>query len=138
LVAHLRNKFYDKRDLVKTAIKKSGKSVKKFEKDNSKNILKEGITIEDIDNYLKKDKINNDRFINLKQMCGQLLDYIGNKIDDQNKKLISDYIETVTEVDIFNKILNVLSINYFFGDNITHTFLMNKIELGDEMNNFFE
>jgi hypothetical protein len=101
--------------------------------DNTINILKDGVTIEDVDNYLKK---SNERIVNLRQMCYQLLNLIDDKIDDENKKLVTNYIETIDDVKIINIVIDTLSTNYFFGDDMTFELLMGRIKLYHEMNNF--
>ena len=138
LIAHLRLKFYDKYELVEDAIIKSGKPVIKINKNKTKNILKEGITIEDVDNFFKEEEKIKLRVDNLRQMCNQLLFSIGDKINELDKKMIADYIDTVSDINIFNTIFNLLTTKYFFGKTITYKLLMNKINLNNEMNNYIK
>lgn len=138
LIAHIKTKFYDKCYLVEEAMKNSGKPIIKLKKDNTNNILKEGITIEDVDNFFKEEEKIKLRVDNLRQMCNQLLFSIGDKINELDKKMIADYIDTVSDINIFNTILNLLTTKYFFGKTITYKLLMNKINLNNEMNNYIK
>jgi len=138
LIAHLKSRFYNQRELVEDAMIKTKGKIIKPKNDNTINILKDGVTIEDIDIFLKKEKKSNDRIITIKQMCHQLLNSMGDKANHKNKKLILEYIEKVTDITTINIVFNFLSVNYVFNKNTTYELLMDKIKLNDEMKNIIK
>jgi hypothetical protein len=134
LVNHLKTKFCNNYNLVETA-KMNTRGTPTFsqkKKINTRNILKDGVTIEDVDNYLKEEKLN-ERMTILRQMCYELLNFMEDRIDNKNKKLITEYIESINNIGIINTVINTLSINYFFRDEMTYELLMDKIKLNHEM-----
>jgi hypothetical protein len=101
------------------------------------NFLKTGVTAKDVLNYLNKETLN-ERLTNLRQMCYELLSFMGDRIDDKNKKLVTIYIETIDDIKIINVVITTLSINYFFGNEMTFELLMDKIKLNHDMKKFID
>lgn len=137
LTAYLKSNFYNKRNIVKDAIKLTGKNpIKQINDDVPINFLREGVTIEDIENYFKEKKPD-PRIANLQQMCYHLLKLIDDMDKIEETKIIN-YIKINNNIDEFNSIIKLLSDHYFFGKQMTYRLLLDKIKLNNAINNFIK
>jgi len=134
LVAHLKKHFYNNRDLIIEAKKHTNNNNKKpNHKNKLKNILKDGLTIEDIDRKLKLKKINDQRIRLKKEIAKDLLQNI-NEINDSDQKSIIKLIDQTTDINILQIIVRLLDGAYCFKNNINNNTIQIKIKKEDEKN----
>lgn len=136
LISMLKGKFYDERHLLKKSIERTKDMVfSESDDDDSKNfvnIIKEGYTIQDIEDHLKKSKKN----LNLcREMCKYILDLIEN-VDEIDKKLITMLIEN-SDIETINVIADIVMRCHLFGTELNPTMVTNKIKLHKKMSDLF-
>ena len=135
LIAHLKTKFYNHRNIIQDAIKNTGNITPKPNKNDTSSILKEGITIEDIDNYLKND-VSLEKVMKIKQIGYDILSLI--EIDNHNKNLIINYVNVTNNLITINNIVKSLSVNCFIDKNITYKSLLDRMKINNDMDNYFD
>ena len=132
LVLSLKANFYNERNLVQTAVKNSGKNLPKdVNNDSEINILKEGVTIADVDNYLKKEKERKDKNQDLLFVKKEVAIYILKRLVDlTNIKYneLMDKIDKIDDIETLNIIVCLLNKSYCRGLNI------NNLKIEDEIN----
>lgn len=139
LIAHLKKHFYNNRNLVIEA-KKNNTANKYTTTQNNKfkNILKEGLSIDDIDKEIQLRKKYEPRINCLKELCFYLLkkSMIKNNIDKHNFELISFRINSITnDIDTLNTIINTLTKSSFFDQKISDILIEHKISELNKINN---
>ena len=131
LVLSLKSNFYNQRNLVQTAVKNSGKNLIQNENNDSEiNILKEGVTIADIDDYLKKEKKRKDKNKDALALKKEVAIYILERLSLTRMKYdelmgIINKVDNVENIDIVIRLLNK---SYCCGMNI------NNLKIDDEIN----
>lgn len=138
MVISLKNLFYNNRNLLIESMKNSGKPVigpPKFHQ--VKNMLKEGITIQDIEKELDQ-KYRKSRI--LKEIAIYILDMIKHDIDGKQLLLIINKIEQTDNIDNLNSIVNSLSNSLLFGsmDAINSGIINKKIFLDTEIKKYMD
>ena len=110
------------------------------------------LTIEDIDNYLKKD-MSFEQIMKIKQICYDILSLI--EVDDHNKNLIMNYVNITNNLNTINNIVKSLSVKFpaklinltcreadkvkcFIDKNITYKSLLDRMKLNNDMDNYFD
>ena len=134
LVQSLKSNFYNQRNLVQTAVKNSGQKISGCEineKHPMQRFLKPGITVEHIDDYLKKDmvrKAENEKLLSLKkEVAMYILGKFNGMHNTQYNKLV-DQINKIDSIEHMNITLRLLDKSYCCGTN------PDDIELFDEIN----
>lgn len=132
LVLSLKSNFYNQRNLVQTAVKNSGKNLSKNDdKDSEINILKEGVTIADIDDYLKKEKERKDKSRDILALKKEIATYILRRLLNLTNIKYNEFVEKINEIDnieALNIIVCLLNKSYCRGINI------NNLKIEDEIN----
>lgn len=132
LIAHLKADFFNNRHLVMESIRKTkGKPIYPNKKQTN-NILKEGITVENIDKLIK-DKKHNENKINLKKEIAN--DVLGRltKIDDDQRELLSDMINNMVKINDLNIVIRLLGLSLCFSHEINEKIIHAKIKKEAEM-----
>lgn len=110
----------------------------KHKNNNTKNLLKDGVTIEDIDNYLKKntpaEKIITSKIISYRQMCRDILKFSNTDLNNKNK--ILNYINFHTSSSTINNVIKSLAVNCFIDKNITYQSFLDSVNKYEIMDNF--
>lgn len=119
MIAHLKKHFYNNHNLVLEAKKHTDKGIKNNNhKNNLKNILKEGYTIEDIE-----------KRINLKkEIAMHVLSELTNDMNKIQYKSLINTINQTTNIKILSIIIQLLNRSYCFGDKIDNEIIQNKIK----------
>ena len=126
LVINLKTRFYNNRHLILDSIKNSKKPIKEVNaKNTTKNILKDGLTIEELDVLLTTKKIK-------KELAMHLLNQSNN--NKTQHKLLSEIIGKTTDVNILNIIIRALTKTICFGDDINSELIKNNIDKEAEIN----
>ena len=132
LVLSLKANFYNQRNLVQTAVKNSGKNLFKNENNDSEiNILKEGVTIADIDDYLKKEKERKDKNNDILVIKKEIATYILKRLINLTNMKYNEFMEKINKIDdveTLNIIVCLLNKSYCRGINI------NNLKIEDEIN----
>ena len=139
LVSSLKSKFYNQRNLVQTAVKNSGQKIPKYENNeqNLEKFLKEGVTIKDIDDYLKKDMVKeaeNEKLLSLKKEVATYILEKFNEIHNTKYNKLVDQINKIDNIEHMNIILRVLDKSYCRGSNLNNIKLTNEINKQTKMN----
>lgn len=100
LVKHLKPTFYNHRELVKTAIKNSGKEIIEIKKSETSNILKQGVTFQDIEAHLKNDEQNIKKLLLKKELAMYIL-------KEHNNINPSKYFEITNKINKTNTIKHI-------------------------------
>lgn len=134
LVANLKTHFYNNRNLITKSIKKSGKPISSDLKTNchQKNILRDGLTIEDLDKILKKKAKKLEPKKDIALYIINLIKYRFNQDEYYRINYILDNISKEYAVDAMIKLLCMF---YVYKINIDINKLNEKIELSREENN---
>lgn len=138
LVKYLKPKFYNQRELVKNSIKNSGKKVIGTEKNDfdTCNILKEGITYQDIEEHIRKYKQNKEKIMLKKELALHILDQLDNIIDFKYDELC-DKIDKIYDVKIMNIITQLLIQSLCGQIDINKLIIDNKIKEIMKINKIF-
>ena len=139
LIAHLKKHFYSNKNLVIEAKKHTMKELHINNNHNKfKNILKDGVTIEDVDNHIRNKKELENKINNLKEMCRDLLKLSKEKknIDEENYDIISKRIDDMDEISTINVIINSLILSAYFKEKINDKIITKKIAISKEMCSF--
>ena len=139
LIKHLKPQFYNQRELIKTSIKNSGKKVIGINKYNSdRNILKEGVTYQDIDVHIKKYKQAKEKICLKKELAMHILDQMDNIIDSKYHELY-DKINKTNNIEIMSIITQLLIQSYCGLIDINKLVIDNEIDkIIKETSNVFE
>ena len=137
LTTHLKKYFYNNRNLALEA-QKHTQPINKICNDDINDyegILKDGITIDEMDIQLKSRK---HRTNILKEICYDLLNKSveKNNIDNYNLELIELRIKTINDTNILNAIVNTLFTSAYLETIMTDEIVNNKIIKINEMNVF--
>ena len=134
LIAHLKKHFYNNRDLVMEAKKYTDKNLTNYKhKNNYENILKDGITIEDIDKQIqiRKNKLHQ---LNLnKEIAFDILKRITGDISEAQFVLISELINKTIDIDVINIIIKLLTLSFCLGHKINNEIINEKIKKEEEI-----
>lgn len=119
----MKTHFYNKRNLINEAIKKSGAPI--IERENKYNIdmhnvLKDGMTIEELDKILANNRIIAEK----KEIAKYIVNILNNK---KCKKIIEIIEDTIDEASI-NVIIRLLCWSHYYGNNIDIGFIRQKIK----------
>ena len=136
LVKHLKPNFYNQRGLVKTAIKNSGKEIIEIKKSETSNILKQGVTFQDIEAHLKNDE-HNKKKLSLKKELAMYILKEHNNINDFKYFEIMEKINktnTIEHIDILTKLLiksycSKIDINNIVVDQIIRKAIGNQVKV---------
>ena len=132
LVLSLKSNFYNQRNLVQTAVKNSGKNLPKdVNNDSEINILKEGVTIADVDDYLKKEKERKDKNKDALALKKEVAIYILEKLDEINNTKYNKLMEQINNIDNIehiNIMIRILNESFCYGVGV------NNIKFNDEIN----
>lgn len=138
LVLSLKSNFYDQRNLVQIAIKNSGKQITKYEKtekNTKQNFLKEGVTIEDIDNHLSRIKeAENKNNLSLKKEVAMYILEGLDKTKNMKYNELTDQINNTDNVNHMNIIIRILNKSYCYNVNINNIKINNEIKRQLKMN----
>ena len=109
LIKYLKSNFYNQRELVKTSIKNSGKQVMGGEKleHNDVNILKDGVTYQDIEEHMQKYQQIKGKISLKKELSIHILDQFNNIIDSKYDELY-EKINKTNDIEIMNIITRLL------------------------------
>lgn len=122
LVANLKTHFYNRRDLINKSIKKSGKPIlEPVLRNKTRNILKKGLTMEEVDRLMTEDKIKSEKIVPKKEIAKYILlecIKIENKLNNNQIQKINEIIDDIIEENEINIIVRLLSIIYCGIDNI--------------------
>ena len=135
LISSLKSNLYNQRNLVQTAIKNSGKKIPEINKnagDTNLNYLKEGITIADIDDYLKKEKEKETQNINCLSIKKEVAMYILERLEKISNVKYDEFVNEINKIDDIehiNLIIRILNKSYCYATNI------NNVNITDEINN---
>lgn len=129
LIAHLKKHLYNNRHLALEAKKRTNNLLMNSLNKNQKNILKDGVTIDDLDNYIKNKKIIDSRMNTNKKIAMYLLEKILdlNDVNSYNYKLINDKIEESTNLDELFIIINFLTRSLCYGNKINIKMINSQI-----------
>lgn len=134
LIKYLKPNFYNQRELVKTSIKNSGKQViggAKFDYDDNINILKDGVTYQDIEKHIQKYKQNKEKLFLKKELATYILDQFKD-ISHSKYQELNDKINKVNDIKTIN-IITQLLIQSFCG-----IIDINKLVLDDRIEKIME
>lgn len=136
LIKNLKTQFFNNRHLVKKSIENSDKSVKMPSiKNKTKNILKDGMTIEELDKILTNNKKQKSLKINLKK---ELAVYVLNKLKDtfseKYYQSLLDKINNAKDIITIDVITRLLSQTFCFGDKLSTSIIDEKIKTEAEIN----
>jgi hypothetical protein len=123
LDSHFKNIFFDNRHLVITSRKNSGKPTQKLHQKKSINILKDGCTAEDLENFAKDE---NKQTI-MREIAKDLITKI-NQLTDDNAKQLIETIENTFRTNELDIIIRLLIKSYCFGHEINSVIIKNQIE----------
>lgn len=139
LIAHLKKHFYNNRNLALEAKKHTNKKLSVNNNNNKfKNILREGCTIEDIENHIKNKKQLETKINVLRDLCIHLLNksYNQNNIDKKNYNLLLNRINELGDVTLLNTIINKLINSICYNTLLTNKIIDEYLSLAEEMNHF--
>ena len=129
LVTNLKTHFYNKRNLIINAIEKSEKPILELEiKNKTKNILKDGMTIEELDKILADNRIKAEKLAPKKEIINYVITLIKKGLTDEQHKKMYQVIEDITEENEVNIIMRLLCETYYYGNNIDADTLKQKIK----------
>ena len=138
MVLSLKANFYNQRNLVQTAIKNSGNNLSKnVNNDSEINILKEGITIADVDNYLKKEKERKDKNKDMLIIKKEIATYILKRLINLTNIKYNEFMEKINKIDdieILNIIVCLLNKSYCRGIDINNLQIQDEIDKQIKMN----
>jgi len=135
LVTNLKTRFYNNKHLIIEAMQKSGKTiVQNKSKNKSKNILKDGLTIDELDRLLKIRKKNSQKIILKKEIALDLLEELINDMNDAQYLSLIDVIEKTCDIPTLNIIIRLLDKSYCFKNKINYDIIQDKIKKEEEIN----
>lgn len=129
LITNLKNQFYNRRDLLTKSMINSGKPVIGSDKYSTRNILKGGITIEDIEQGTAHTKI---KINQLKSTAMYLLDEM-DTIDEQQYETIVAIIDKTTHIPSLRSIVNSIINAFCIGSEIDKKVINKRIARDIEM-----
>lgn len=138
LIAHLKKHMYNNRQLAIEAKNYTENKNNIVNKNNFRNIIKDGITIDEIDKQIKIKKSNEIKLNDSKFFAKYLLNLSleENNTDNYNFELINDNINSFIDLNKLRIIISCLVRSAYFFENITHKIIHNKINLIEKMNTF--
>lgn len=142
LIKYLKPTFYNKRELVNNSIKNSGKKIidtTNRDPDNAYNILREGVTFQDIEEHIQKYIKNKEKIPVKKELAMHILDQFDNinhskycELEEKlNKTNDIETIDIITEL-LIGSFCGMLDINKLIINDEIHK----KINKQMEMNKF--
>jgi hypothetical protein len=138
LIAHLKKHLYDKHHLALEAKKRTTNddNITNVKEKRCKNILKPGLTIEELDRQIKFKKLMKVRIEKNKEIAKYLLNVLvdDNLITNKEFKLIDSRIDSITDIDTLQIIVMLLTKSSYFSDKISNESIDNKIKKFHEMN----
>lgn len=130
LVANLKAQFYNKRNLIIDAIERSGKPVlsKKIEDEiKPKIILKDGMTIEELDKILIENRRKSEELLPKKEIAKYIIKLIKSGLSNTQFQRINEVIDDIIEEQEINTIMRVLCETYYNGNYIDINTIKQKI-----------
>ena len=127
LVTNLKTHFYNKRNLINEAIEKSGAPIMELENKydiNMQNVLKDGMTIEELDKILADNRRKAKELAPKKEIAKYIINLINN---GQYKKII-EIIENIVDEQSMNVVMRLLCESYYCGNNIDINDIQQKIK----------
>lgn len=128
LVANLKTHFYNNRDLIAESIKKSGKPIISDANTNcyQKNILRDGLTIEELDKILKKKA---KKLEPKKEIAKYIIDLLKHRLNEDDYHRVNYILDGITKECAIDAIIKLLCMSCVYNINIDSYQINEKIKL---------
>lgn len=121
--------FMEKRNLMLEAKKQTEKKIMNNHQNDYTNILKDGITIDEIEKKLEQVSFQ-------KEIANYLLKKLDTDINGHQYVLLFNTIDKTSDINILNFIIRLLTNSFYLGDDINIDIIQEKIKKEAEIDKF--